>query len=73
MTPHELRKCLRALRALRGEAAASAQEQADVLEHIVMWDFLCLAARGHGRHAALARDILESLAQLGAETPRQLQ
>jgi hypothetical protein len=72
MTPHELRKCLRALRALRAEAGQAAQQQADMIEHIVMWDFLCMVARGQGRHAVLARDILEALAHVGAQAPREL-
>ena len=69
MTPHELRIFLRALRTLRSEAAPAAHDKADVIEHIVMWDFISLVARGHGHHAALARAILDSLAHMSDELP----
>ena len=69
MTPHELRIFLSALRTLRSEAALSALDQAQVIEHIVMWDFICLVGRGEGHHAALARAILDSLAHMADELP----
>jgi hypothetical protein len=68
MTARELRNCLRALRLMRAGETGGLRSGADIVEHVVLWGFASLVADGRTVHAALAREVLDELAEPSLES-----